>query len=144
MSTCFIPKLNVRTKIDYCEHNSLLRLSLISTVRTCRRTTSADSRPSTNNFWIRSYGATSRLSAAPTQVFTLDNIASLVAITEKYLKKEHPFYSRYAQWLRARQSNKVQQVRKIGSHQTRLLWRPGPPNSSQPTHPRTRMSGWLS
>ena len=32
------------------------------------------------------------------------NLTSLVAITEKYLKKEHPLNSRRAQWLRARQA----------------------------------------
>ena len=34
-----------------------------------------------------------------------NNIASLIAITEKYLKKEHPLNSRRAQWLRAHQGN---------------------------------------
>ena len=45
---------------------------------------------------------------ADTQVFTPspnpNNLTSLVAITEKYLKKEHPLNSRRAQWLRARQA----------------------------------------
>ena len=46
---------------------------------------------------------------AYTPVFTPNpnpnNIASLIAITEKYLKKEHPLNSCHAQWLRARQGN---------------------------------------
>ena len=32
------------------------------------------------------------------------HLSSLVSITEKYLKKEHPLNSRRAQWLRARQA----------------------------------------
>ena len=46
---------------------------------------------------------------ADTPVFTPNpnpnNIASLISIIEKYLKKEHPLNSRRAQWLRARQAN---------------------------------------
>ena len=44
-----------------------------------------------------------------TPVFTPNlnpnNIASLIAITEKYLKKEHPLNFRRAQWLHARQGD---------------------------------------
>ena len=46
---------------------------------------------------------------ADTPVFTPNpnpnNVASLIAITEKYLKKEHPLNSCRAQWLRARQAD---------------------------------------
>ena len=46
---------------------------------------------------------------ADTPVFTPNpnpnNIASLISIIEKYLKKEHPLNSRRAQWLRARQAD---------------------------------------